>query len=128
MGMRVGGSGAAWSAQSASVGKWQQRQQDFKALTSALTTGDLGAAQKAYATLESANGTAKSNSPMAAIGQALQNGDLAGAQKAAAAMQNNRLSDGKVSKPNQALSSVTATNNSIAAMLRGLGSSVDVSA
>ena len=54
---------------------------------SALSGGDVGAAQKAYASLTGSNGTAGATSPLGQIGQALQAGDLVGAQKAAQAWQ-----------------------------------------
>lgn len=89
MGMRVGSSGSTGASQSASVSNWQQNQQNFKALSSALQSGDLAAAQKAFSSM-STSGTstsANSNSPLAQLGQALQNGDLKGAQTAMQAMQ-----------------------------------------
>ncbi len=85
MGMRIGGGQQAWSSQSSSVSNWQQRQQNFKALGSALQTGDLTGAQQAFATITANNPAAANNpsSPLAQIGQALQSGNLAGAQQAA---------------------------------------------
>lgn len=89
MGMRVGGSSAAWSNyQTSSVSGWQQRQQGVKDLFSALKAGDLTSAQKAFSGIKS-NST-DANSPMTKIGTALQAGDLAAAQQAAQAMQDNR--------------------------------------
>lgn len=84
MGMRIGGSGAAWASQNTSVGNWQQRQQNMKALGTALQGSDLGAAQTAFAAISTNNPNMASNpnSPLAKIGQALQAGDLAGAQQA----------------------------------------------
>ena len=85
MGMRIGGGQQAWSSQSSSVSNWQQRQQNFKALGSALQSGDLAGAQQAFATITANNPAAANNpsSPLAQIGQALQSGNLAGAQQAA---------------------------------------------
>ncbi len=88
MGMRI--SSSASMAQNTSAANWQQRQQGMKDLFSSLQSGDLGAAQKAFASLNVGNNALKGNSPMAQIGQALQSGDLAGAQKAEQAMQANR--------------------------------------
>jgi hypothetical protein len=87
MGMRIGGGQQAWSSQSSSVSNWQQRQQNFKALGSALQSGDLAGAQQAFATIAANNPAVASNpnSPLAQIGQALQSGNLAGAQQAAQA-------------------------------------------
>lgn len=88
MGMRMGGMGSAASAPS--VAAWQQRQQSVKDLSSALTAGDLGAAQKAFAGIGGGAGALKGDSPLARIGQALQSGDLAAAQQAGQALQANR--------------------------------------
>ena len=89
MGMNIGSAGAAGMSPSSSVNNWQQRQQNFAALSSALQSGDLGAAQKAYSSITGNNGSANSNSnsPMAQIGKALQAGDLQGAQQAMQTMQ-----------------------------------------
>ena len=99
MGMRVGGPGAAWAGQNNSVGNWQQRQQNMKALSSALQGTDLAAAQQAFAAISANNPNAASNnnSPLAKIGQALQAGDLAGAQQAAQAWRGRREGAGNVS-------------------------------
>lgn len=108
MGMRIGGGQQAWSSQSSSVNNWQQRQQNFKALGSALQSGDLAGAQQAFATLSAANPAAASNpnSPLAQIGQALQSGNLAGAQQAA---QSWRGMHGMPSAANQAKASDAAS-------------------
>jgi hypothetical protein len=90
MGMRIPSSGAVGSSQSVSVSNWQQRQQNFKDLFSAVQSGDLSGAQKAFAGLTAGATNIKGNSPLAQIGQALQNGDIAGAQKAAQQLQANR--------------------------------------
>ena len=88
MGMRIASSGSAGVSQSSAVNNWQQNQQNFKALTSALQSGDLASAQKAFSALTAGKSpNSDSNSPLAKIGQALQNGDLAGAQKAAQSIQ-----------------------------------------
>jgi len=110
--MRVGGSGAAWANQSNAVGNWQQRQQNMKALGTALQGGDLAAAQQAFATISASNpaAAANSNSPLAKIGQALQAGDLATAQQAAQAWRGAR--DGKQTQAlsGSSLAANTATN------------------
>ena len=69
-----------------STADWQQRQQAFQQLTSSLQSGDLNAAQQAFANLGSKAGT-QGNGPLAQLGQALNNGDLAGAQQAMQALQ-----------------------------------------
>jgi hypothetical protein len=51
MEMRIGSSASVGATQSPNVANWQQRQQSFKDLSSALQSGDLGAAQKAYSAL-----------------------------------------------------------------------------
>ncbi len=87
MGMRVHGAGTDLAHESSSVGNWQQRQQNFKSLNSALQAGDLAAAQQAFAAITTNNPSAATGGtgPLAQIGQALQAGDLATAQQAAQA-------------------------------------------
>src|SRR5262249_47387208 len=63
------------------VTNWQQRQQELKQLAAALQSGDIDAAQAAYASLN-APSNGQGSSPRAQVGQAVQNGDLAGAQQA----------------------------------------------
>lgn len=78
----------------------QQRKQDFSQLATALQGGDLAAAQKAFADLQSLNGqkqnstatsTGKSSNPVAndlnSLGQALQAGTLTDAQSIFAQLQ-----------------------------------------
>ncbi|HVT12767.1 MAG TPA: hypothetical protein VHE55_10910 [Fimbriimonadaceae bacterium] len=83
--------------------------QNFKALSSALQSGDLAGAQKAFSALQ-ANAPKKAsaqNNPAAkdfdALGQALQSGDLGAAQKAFATiqqdMQAKRAHGGHMHKP-----------------------------
>jgi hypothetical protein len=86
MGMRIGGAGSVAGSQEVGAG-WKQRQQGVKDLMSALSSSDIGAAQKAYAGLAGANGATSATGPLGQIGQALQAGDLAGAQKAAQSWQ-----------------------------------------
>jgi hypothetical protein len=72
--------------------------QQFAQLAKAISSGDLSAAQQAYAQLSQTlgnnpNGSAGSNSndpfaqALASIGQALQSGDVGGAQQALASLQ-----------------------------------------
>src|SRR5262249_27470038 len=63
------------------VTTWQQRQQELKHLASALQSGDINAANAAYASLDGSSNS-QSNGPLAQVGQALQKGDLADAQQA----------------------------------------------
>jgi hypothetical protein len=98
MGMQVNSVSSTAANQNSAIANWQQRQQDFKTLMSALQSGDLSAAQSAYLQLtggtgstgSTASSTTNNTSPLAQIGQALQNGDLASAQKAAQALQSGR--------------------------------------
>ncbi len=69
--------------------QWQQRQQNVKALTYALQSGNLNAARSAYQSLIAAAGRGRdtsANSALAAVGRALDSGDLAGAARAAKAV------------------------------------------
>ncbi len=82
------------SAQSSSQGVLSQRRAAFKALATALDSGDLAGAQSAFASLQAAkpgqSAPAAQDGPGAdfqALSAALQSGDLAGAQKAFAALQ-----------------------------------------
>ncbi|MEI6804607.1 MAG: hypothetical protein WCK83_15725 [Burkholderiales bacterium] len=91
MGMRIGSAGTDWARESSSVGNWQQRQQNFKSLNTALQAGDLTAAQQAFAAMTANNPNATNGTgPLAQIGQALQAGDLATAQQAAQAWRGHR--------------------------------------
>ena len=86
MGLRVQ-SGAAGMSQMGGASRWQQRRQDFNQLTSALQSGDLSSAQKAYASISAKSpAAANPNSPLAALGKALQAGDIGAAQQALSAM------------------------------------------
>jgi len=125
MGMRIGGTGSVAVSQEVGVGRWQQRQQGVKDLMSALSNGDLGAAQKAFAGLAGANGSASSSSPLGQIGQALQAGDLAGAQKAAQSWQGAR--SGRHHGHLQPTAAPPAPSSSTAAA-PGVGSLINLSA
>jgi len=72
-----------------------RRQQTFAALVSALNSGDLPGAQRAYAALSDSQGRfANPNGPFAQavsqIGQALRSGDLSGAQQALSSLPRGR--------------------------------------
>ena len=87
MGMRIS-SGQASSAQGGAA-VWQQRQQQFKALSEALQSNNLDSAKAAYAALTKnapSGASGNVNSPLAQLGKALQSGDLAAAQQAFAAL------------------------------------------
>jgi len=81
MGMRIGGNGT--TATASATAAMQQRQQGLKTLFGALKSGDLNAAQQAYASLTSGKTAPDANSPLGQIGAALQKGDLASAQSLA---------------------------------------------
>lgn len=79
-----------------------QRKQDFQNLASALQTGDLSGAQKAFAQLQQdgpkavqtqnsqkSNQSNGQNNPFQALASALQSGDLSGAQQAFSQVQQN---------------------------------------
>jgi len=65
---------------------FQKGRADFQQLEQALSSGSLGDAQQALATLQSDLPNIPSNSPLAqtlsAVGQALQSGDVSSAQQA----------------------------------------------
>jgi hypothetical protein len=131
MGSRIAGSGGAMANQQATAtANWQQRQQSTKDMLTALNTGDLEGAQKAFATLKSTTPALSANSPLLQIGQALDNGDLAGAQKTAqnlSAMHGRHqhqqvAQDAKQQIVNQASSG----GNSNASAFLGLGTKINI--
>ncbi len=144
---RIEGAGAAGAVQSRDqgpgIGKFQQGQQGFRDLASALQSGNLESAQKAFSALSSAapNGI-KADSPLGQIGQALEKGDLAGAQKTQAALQANRPTrqegGGKVGNrpppppppppPESSKSAESSTTNSTQSILSGIGSLINTTA
>ena len=65
----------------------QQKQQNMNNLFTALKSGDLATAQKAYAASGMPPMAANNTSPLGRLYQALRHEDLAGAQKAALDMQ-----------------------------------------
>ena len=109
MGMRIGGaSPTTETSQSTSVANWQQRQQSFQDMMSALQSGDLSAAQQSFKNL-GGNSNVQGNSPLAQLGQALKNGDLAGAHEAAQTLQSNRA----VATPSEPSSSTSGSGSVI---------------
>lgn len=115
----------------------QQQSQNFKALTTALQSGDLASAQSAYATLQqqiqsasqSAGGTSLfgSNSTVGkdfqAIGTALQSGDVSGAQSALSSFKQ----DIKAAKHHHHHTSGASTNSTTNSTSSGSGTSTDSS-
>lgn len=65
----------------------QQKQQNMNSMFAALKSGDMAAAQKAYASSGMPPMAANNTSPLGRLYQALRHEDLAGAQKAALDMQ-----------------------------------------
>ena len=82
----------------------QQKQQNMNNMFAALKSGDLAAAQKAYASSGMPPMAANNTSPLGRLYQALRHEDLAGAQKAALDMQ------GKNAKNTSTAASATPTN------------------
>jgi len=91
MGSSVARMSGASSAQAAATASWQQRQQSFKDLFTALQSDNLAGARSALQGLTGGT-TVNSHSPLAGIASALQSGDLAAAQKAAVQFQTQRAS------------------------------------
>jgi soluble cytochrome b562 len=86
--MRIGNANALTPQQGTTATHWQQ---NFKAMSSAIQSGNLGAAKSAYTALN-AGKTPPPNSPMAQLGQALSSGNVASAQKALQNVQASRNS------------------------------------
>jgi len=85
----------------------QQKQQNMNNMFAALKSGDMAAAQKAYAASGMPPMAANNTSPLGRLYQALHHEDLAGAQKAALDMQGK---NGKsTSTPTQATSNSAST-------------------
>jgi ribosomal protein S20 len=108
--MNVSSINAATTAYQTSIqSTFKQRAQDFKALQSALQSGDLSGAQQAFATLQKdrqgstqaaagAGNASSQSSPMASdiqtLQSALQSGDLSSAQSAFATLKQDLQSAG----------------------------------
>ena len=120
MGMRINGS-ASNAGQVTSAANWQQRQQNFKALTSALQSGDINAAKTAFETLTGGKSIPQ-GSPLAQLGQALQNNDVSGAQQALQGMHHHHGGHHHAAQPD---SSTTASNAPVSG---SLGTTINVTA
>src|SRR5471032_2960470 len=90
MGSRIGGVGGAGYAGAQGVNNWQQRQQNFSALNTALQSGNLDTAQKAYTSLVGNSANIDPSSPLGQIGAALKSGNLSAAQQTAQTLHANR--------------------------------------
>lgn len=80
---------AGMSATANLPGAGNERRQSLKSMMAAIQSGDIGAAQTAFASL-TADRAPPANSPLAAIGSALRTADVATAQKAAEAWRSSR--------------------------------------
>jgi len=91
MGMRIHPPGTtAATASTGSATRSQQRQQDFQAIQTALSSGDLGGAQKAFDALGKKLGEIPVDSPVGQLGQALKSGDVDLAKQVALALTTGR--------------------------------------
>ena len=93
MGMRIASNAGTDATQSTTIAQWQQKQQayqqNFKALTSAVQSGNIAVAQTAYTAL-TAGQTPPANSPLAQLGQDIAAGSPAAAQQALQSLQTAR--------------------------------------
>ena len=87
----------------------QQKQQNMNNMFAALKSGDLSAAQKAYASSGMPPMAANNNSPLGRLYQALRHEDLAGAQKAALDMQGKNGKSVNTAANSTAISASTPT-------------------
>jgi hypothetical protein len=78
----------------------QQKQQNMNNMFAALKSGDMAAAQKAYASSGMPPMTTNNTSPLGRLYQALRHEDLAGAQKAALDMQGKNGKSASAASPN----------------------------
>jgi TolA-binding protein len=109
-----------------------QRKQDFQNLASALQSGDLSSAQKAFAQLQqdgpkvgqaqssqNSNQSSGQNNPFQALASALQSGDLSGAQQAFSQLQQSMKSHHHHHKQGAETSQSSNTNQITATTLSG---------
>jgi hypothetical protein len=87
----------------------QQKQQNMNNMFAALKSGDLSAAQKAYASSGMPPMAANNSSPLGRLYQALRHEDLAGAQKAALDMQGKNGKSVNTAANSTAISASTPT-------------------
>ncbi|HXZ67809.1 MAG TPA: hypothetical protein VEH07_04395 [Alphaproteobacteria bacterium] len=114
----------------------QSFRQDLQSLTTAVQSGDLASAQKAYATLVSDNPQLASSSgngsgspfqqAISAIGQSLQNSDIGGAQNALSTLQQNmKAHHGHHHHHGDATQNAAATATPASSPLSASSSSID---
>ena len=97
----------------------QQKQQNMNNMFAALKSGDMVAAQKAYASSGMPPMAANNTSPLGRLYQALRHEDLAGAQKAALDMQGKNgksASNAANSNPSTASTPTTPAQKAAAAL------------
>jgi len=97
----------------------QQKQQNMNNMFAALKSGDMAAAQKAYASSGMPAMAANNTSPLGRLYQALRHEDLAGAQKAALDMQgrNGKNANTAANAPSSSASTPTTPAQKAAAAL-----------
>ena len=125
MGMPINSVSSGSALQASGANNWQQRRQDFQALSQALQSGNLGAAQQAFSSLSSSFPAGVANDPnslLAKLGQALQSGNLSAAQSAFSAMCGHHHHHGG------GLAQASAPTTSTAAVLGSIGSNINVQA
>ena len=98
----------------------QQKQQNMNNMFSALKSGDLASAQKAYAASGLPPQNANNTSPLGRLYQALRHEDLAGAQKAAIDMQgkNGKTASVPVNSSTSSSSVQTSAQKTAAALVQ----------
>ena len=108
MGMRI--QGGSYSA--AEQMQWQQRRQNFEALSQAISGGNLSSANDAFAKIKSqmpgGGANLSPDSFLGKIGAALQSGDLSTAQQLLASRQNQQ--GGQTASSTSSSDAVTAAN------------------
>ena len=113
MGMRI--QGGSYSA--AEQMQWQQRRQNFEALSQAISGGNLSSANDAFAKIKSqmpgGGANLSPDSFLGKIGAALQSGDLSTAQQLLASRQNQQ--GGQTASSTSSSDAVTAANAAVAA-------------
>ncbi len=117
MGMGIASSTSPLLTQSTTVNPWQQRQQNMNALKSALQTGDLSAAQSAFAAITANNPNVNPNGPLGQIGQALQTGNISAAQQVASSWKSSHASS---AMGNRSTSGQTSLQDTPSAFLSAL--------
>ena len=122
MGMRMqgwGGGGYASGAQNTQNTQWQQRRQNFDALSQAISGGNLANANAAYAQITSqmpSGGSVNPDGFLGQIGAALQSGNIASAQQVLASRFNGMGDQASTaSATQQAVVATTAAATSAAA-------------